>query len=142
MHRVLPSTNAKLAVTAVPGVLPPKAIPAQQLLNNIAQFGLQQGSMTPDQANQIRQNFHSLVLQGAAALPAIREFLQKNQDLNFGAQASPLVGYGSLRAGLLDALSQIGGSEAQALLVQTLGSTADPNEIALLARMKLSPPSE
>src|SRR5437899_1624643 len=43
-------SNVQLAVTAVPGVLPPEAIPAQQLLNNIAQFGLQQGSMTPDQA--------------------------------------------------------------------------------------------
>jgi hypothetical protein len=44
------------------------------------------------------------------------------------------VGYSSLRMGLLDALREIGGPEALAVSVGALQTTADPAEIAVLAR--------
>src|SRR5439155_1934056 len=129
------NTTVETTINTTPAVLLPEAIPAQQLIARFSQSGSGQGNLNADQANQIKQNLHNLVLQGPIAVPAIREFLEKNQDLNFGSATAPLVGYGSLRAGLFDALSQIGGPEAQALLVETLRSTADPSEIALLARV-------
>jgi hypothetical protein len=68
-------------------------------------------------------------------VPAIREFLERNQDLRFdGVNGGDLTGHPSLRAGLFDALQQIGGPEALELSLQTLRTTADPLEIALLAR--------
>jgi hypothetical protein len=91
--------------------------------------------MTPEQAAQWRQNLQTVLQQGAAAVPAIHEFLERKQDLNFGAiTGGDLTGYPSLRAGLISALQQIGGPEALDVSLQTLRTTADPLEIALLAR--------
>ena len=77
----------------------------------------------------------ALTQQGVTALPAIREFLEQNQDLNFAAvSGGGLLGQTSVRAALIDALQQIGGPEATALMLQTLQTTALPSEIAQLAR--------
>jgi len=55
--------------------------------------------------------------------------------LNFeGVKVGNLAGYTSLRQGLFDALREIGGPEALAVTRETLQTTADPKEIALLAR--------
>lgn len=107
--------------------LPASALPAQQIITQLS-------TLDPSQGGQLKQTFQNLLTQGQAAVPAIREFLEKNQDLSFSAAGTAL-GYSSLRAGLFDILAQIGGPEAQALLMQTLRSTADPSEIAALARI-------
>jgi len=91
--------------------------------------------VTPEQVTRWKQGLQQLVQQGATAVPAIREFLEKNLDLRFdGVQGGNVNGYPSLRAGLFDALLQIGGPEAVEVSRQVLRTTADPLEIALLAR--------
>ena len=67
-------------------------------------------------------------------MPAIRAYLDQNQDLAFGVDGSKLTGVPSVRAGLIDALRQIGGPESVALSHQILQTSADPLEISLLTR--------
>ena len=100
----------------------------------MAQVNLSSGGVTPAQAKQFSEGFRQLASEGAAAVPAIGEFLEKNQDLGFGEGGAKLAGVSSLRAGLLEALRQIGGPEALAVSRQVLQTTADPLEIALLGR--------
>jgi hypothetical protein len=101
----------------------------------MAAFDPHQAAITPEQGAELRQNLQELVGQGAAAVPAIRQFLEKNQDVTFDEASGPnAVGYSSLRAGLFDAIKQIGGPEATETFLGTLRSTADPAEIAAMAR--------
>jgi len=65
-------------------------------------------------------------------VPAIREFLGLNRDLDFGSVNE--LGYPSVRAAFLDTLQQIGGREAQGLMLETLQATLVPGEIGRLAR--------
>jgi len=117
---------------------PPRQEPSpytRQLVAGLTQLDLRSGIMTPEQATQWKQGLQAVVQQGAAAVPAIRELLERKQDLNFaGLQDGGLAGYPSLRTGLIGALQQIGGAEALDLSVQTLRGATDPLEIALLAR--------
>jgi hypothetical protein len=76
----------------------------------------------------------NLVLIGPTAVPAIREFLNKRLDHYFGPEDIQQVGFPSIRTALIDALRQIGGSSAIGASYQILKLTADPRELALLAR--------
>jgi hypothetical protein len=68
-------------------------------------------------------------------VPAIRDFLALNQDLNFAAiGGGELTGQTSMRTALINGLQQIGGPEATAHMLQTLQTTTVPSEIELLAR--------
>jgi hypothetical protein len=97
--------------------------------------------MTQDQADAWKQNLGALINYGDNAVPAVREFLAKNLDLDFGPGGRQMFGYSSARAGMIDALTQIGGPSAMGTLTGTLETTADPREIALLAQAldKLEP---
>ena len=107
---------------------------AKELVSKLSQLDLSQG-LSKEQAIELAQSFKQLAAQGTAALPAIREFLERNQDLSFnGVAGGNWIGYSSVRAGLLDDLLTIGGPEAVALSLRTLQTTADPTEVALLAR--------
>ncbi|MEO8427324.1 MAG: hypothetical protein ABI651_09460 [Verrucomicrobiota bacterium] len=128
-----PPARAEFAAAA-PVNIPVSAAYAQQLITQISQVDVSRGVLTKEQADQLKQTFKQLTEQGAAGVPAIRQFLENNQDLSFGEASAKSVGYSSLRAGLLDALRQIGGPEAVAVSQQVLQTTADPTEIALLAR--------
>ena len=114
--------------------LPASSAHAQQLINQLTQVSLGGGALTADQAQQLKQNLSLLTQQGADAVPAIREFLARNQDLNFGEGSPQLVGYPTLRVGLLDGLRQIGGPEAVDVSRQVLQTTANPLELAVVAR--------
>ena len=83
---------------------------------------------------QWKKSLGQLVQGGAGAVPAIREFLARSVDLDFGLEGSQILGYASVRTAMLDALQQIGGPEAFSLMLDTLHTTSDPREIALLAR--------
>lgn len=107
---------------------------SEQLIGQLSQLQIAGGKLTPEQGAQIQNNLRQLVAQGAASLPAIRAYLDQNQDLAFGADGSKLAGVPSVRAGLIDALRQIGGPQAVALSRQVLQSSADPLEISYLAR--------
>ncbi len=90
--------------------------------------------MTAERAALWKQNFEQLVQGGAAAVPAIAEFLKLNKDWTFGAGDAGLLGYGSTRTAMMDALVRIGGPEGTSVLGEILQTTAVPREIALLAR--------
>jgi hypothetical protein len=75
-----------------------------------------------------------LIASGPEAVPAIREFLGRNKDPDWGAGARRVLGYDSARTAMFDALRQIGGAEAEAALAATLSESRSPREIGLLAR--------
>ena len=54
---------------------------------NSYQVDFSRGPITKEQAEQWKQGLQGLIAQGSAAVPAIREFLEQNQELNFGAIA-------------------------------------------------------
>ena len=107
---------------------------ADELVAHLARPEFLIGGMTSQKAEDLKQSFKQLAEQGATALPAISDYLDRFQDIDFDAVgAAKLVGYSSLRIGLLDALGQIGGPEATDLSWKTLEKTGDPQEIAFLA---------
>jgi hypothetical protein len=115
--------------------LPPASALSAQLIQRLAQTGQNQGRLTAEQAAEIKQQLNTLTSQGRAAVPAIRQFLERNQDVSLDDPNGPgSVGYSSLRAGLLDVVKQVGGPESTDTFLSTLRSTADPAEIALLAK--------
>jgi hypothetical protein len=114
--------------------LPPASSGAQQAMARLSQLDAAK-PLTSEQAAAVREDLHRLVSEGTGAVLAIRQFLQENKDTSLDEiKAGSRVGYSSLRAGLFDALRQIGGPESQAVLAETLRATGDPGEIALLAR--------
>jgi hypothetical protein len=143
-----PESKARLVVEPAPVLTAPPALapaPAgsrpepsvytRQLVAALTNLDFKAGPLTPEKAAEWRQGLQQLTQQGAAAVPAIREFLERNRDIDFtAANAGSALGEPSLRFALFDALKQIGGPEAQALAAQTLQTTADPREIALLAK--------
>jgi len=101
--------------------------------------------ITPQKAEELKRSFKELAEQGVAAVPAIREYLERFQDIDFDAAgAGKLVGYSSMRMGMLDALGQIGGPEATELSLQMLQKTGVPSEIGFLAMVleKQLPPEQ
>ncbi len=101
------------------------------LVTSLSQLAVGRGPVTVEQASAWKEKLRQLQQQGQLSIPAIREFLGKNLDINFGADADrKLMGYPSLRLALLDTLQKIGGPEAVATTVQMLQTTADPLELA------------
>lgn len=92
------------------------------------------GTLTPELAAAWKELMQQTVALGPEAVPAVRDFLARNEDFLWGAEARTLLGYDTARAAMFDVLLQIGGADAEAVLGTTLGSTLDPREIALLAR--------
>jgi hypothetical protein len=90
-------------------------------------------ALTAEALQAWKTNFQQLVQSGPAAIPALRAFLVQNQETMFDPEAARALGQRSARLAAFDALRQIGGPEAIALLDQTLGETKVPREIAALA---------
>src|SRR5258708_7861231 len=142
---IAPAGRSSVAVkAAVPAALasPAAAQPARpqasaytrQLVDSLASLDPSKVPRTPEEATAWKQNLQLLIQQGAAAVPAIQELLEKNVDLGFGKEGGDLLGYASARYAMFDALRQIGGTEAAGAMVGVLQSSADPREIALLAQ--------
>jgi hypothetical protein len=89
--------------------------------------------MNTEQVGYGKSSLTQLVQHGAGAVPAIREFLEQNHDWHFSVGNE--LGYPTMRAALFDALQQIGGADAQSLMLETLHSTAAPSDIVHLARL-------
>jgi len=107
----------------------------RQLVVTLAQLDVTHGPISAEHAAAWKESLNQLAAQGEAALPAIREFLEKNLDLNFdAAESGAQMGFPSLRLALLNTMQNIGGPEALAISLQTLQTTADPGEIAALAK--------
>ncbi len=140
------SVSANPAAVAPPAAPQPPLSPApprpepspytRQLVNSLTQLDWARGPLTAEQAAEWKNSLQQLVQQGAAAVPAIREFLERNQDVAFDpAGNGQLLGQSTLRLAMLDALQAIGGPEALELALQTLPTATQPREIAQLARM-------
>ncbi|MBI2924834.1 MAG: hypothetical protein HYY24_03915 [Verrucomicrobia bacterium] len=134
-HPARPPRSSTSPPPAPAPPLGPESAPSQQLIAGLTQLKLSDTGLTAEQAQMVSDSLKQIVAQGGAAVPAIREFLERNQDLSFGTPAGrPGAGPSSLRLGLIDALAQIGSDEALGLSRQVLQTTADPLEIARLTR--------
>ena len=108
----------------------------RQLVAGLTNLDLSHGPLSQQQVDQWKQNLQTLTSQGAAAIPAIREFLDQNQELNFSSVGgASALGQSSLRSAFINALGQIGGPEGTAAMLQTMQSTTPPSEIAQLAQL-------
>jgi len=108
---------------------------AQKLIANLSSIDFSRGPLSSEQVSELNQNIKKIASQGVAAIPAIKEFLERNQDLNFSEFSGGIpTDYPSLRLGLIDALQKIGGPEAIEVGIQTLQTTADPLEVGMLVR--------
>jgi len=108
----------------------------RQLVAGLTNLDLSHGPLTQQQAEQWKQTLQTLTAQGAAAIPAIREFLDQNQEVNFGsAGGANVLGQNSMRSAFINALGQIGGPEGTAAMLQTMQSSTLPSEIAQLAQL-------
>src|SRR2546427_6805277 len=123
--------TAMPTLALAPSSLPEPTAETRQLVNALFQPGM---ALTQEQTAHWKQSLGQLVQEGASAVPAMREFLARNVDMDFGPDLSQILGYSSVRTAMFDALQQIGGPEALSLMLETLQTTSDPREIALLAR--------
>jgi len=139
---VTPNFSIPTRRNTAPAVQPPPSIPAvpaddrspKELVASLTQID-GKNPVTPDQAQAWKQTLQQLVRQGPAAVPGIQEFLAQNQDTNYaGVNGAGQLGYPSLRAGLIDALAQIGGAEATTAMLQILQSSTLPSDVAELAK--------
>jgi hypothetical protein len=133
---VVPDTGGPAVAADVPLVSgPAPTAEMRQLVARVVKLDLSSGAITPEQAQQWKQALHELLQQGGSAVPAIREFLDQNLELNFAdVRGENLLGYSSARTALIETLQQMGGPEALAAQLHTLQTATLPSEIALLAR--------
>jgi len=133
-----PPPRPQRAPAPFPAQTPPEAVPpstAQEVIARVGQPEFFAGGVSPQKAEELKRSFKQLVEEGAGAVPAIRAYLDRFQDVDFDSGgAAKQVGYTSLRMGMLDALRQIGTPEAKELSLQTLQTTGDPQEIGFLAK--------
>ncbi|MGZ4962978.1 MAG: hypothetical protein ACXWKG_03865 [Limisphaerales bacterium] len=91
--------------------------------------------VTAADAKKFHDGLNELVRKGAASVPAIQDYLDKNLDSNYGTvKGAEELGYSSVRHALLDTLKQIGGPESEGAMVHVLQTTAEPNEVGELAK--------
>jgi hypothetical protein len=124
-----------LAATAAPARVPQgePATDSRQLMAALTSLDLK-GPITASDAQKWKESLQQLVHQGPSSVAAIRDYLAQNQDVSYaGVTGADQLGYSSLRAGLLNALGQIGGPESTAAMLQTLQTTVFPTDIATLA---------
>jgi hypothetical protein len=133
-----PPTRPQRAQAPLPTQARPAAVPsaaAQEIIARVGQPDFFTGGVSPQKAEELKRSFARLVEEGAGAVPAIRAYLGRFQDIDFDSVGTgKQVGYTSLRMGMLDTLRQIGTPEAMELSLQTLQTTGDPQEIAFLAK--------
>ena len=104
------------------------------LIGSLTNLDLSHGPLTPEQAQTWKQDYEKLIKAGPESVPAIREFLAQNLDVNFKSLPNgDQLGASSMRLAMFDALRQIGGADALALSSEVMQTTANPKEIAALA---------
>ncbi len=127
--------EASRSETALTSSAPAPSPYTRGLVGSLTGIDLKQGPITPEQAEQWKVGRQALVAQGAAAVPAIREFLLQNQDAQLtAANGGSLLGETSMRLSMIEALRQIGGPEATAAMLETLQNSSAPSELARLAQ--------
>ena len=108
---------------------------AAEIMERLKKFRL--GGPQGQSARQLIFYLESLAQLGTDALPVIRDFLARNEDLEFvgdGRGRESLIP-ASLRLGLFDVLRRIGGPEAESLLADVLKTTGRGLEVLTVSRM-------
>jgi hypothetical protein len=138
-----PETPVLVAATPAPSVAPIRPSPADIM----ARLCALRPPVAPAQMREAVYWLEELVQAGAAALPAIREFLARNEDIELdtsglqsraardGKLPGEFVLPPSLRMGLFEVVRRIGGEEPEKLLADTLGATGRGLEVAYLTRL-------
>jgi hypothetical protein len=133
-----PPVTPKPVVVPTPVVavaMQPVAVTARDRVAEMWELCGIHGPVTAEQAEKFKAHLEELIRGGASSVAAIREFLEKNVDLDFGqVSGGDQLSYSSLRAAFFDALKQIGGLEAQGALVQVLETSAVPGELLEVAK--------
>jgi len=136
-------TPMLVAATPAPPVAPARPSPEDIL----ARLRALRPPVAPAQMREALYWMEELVQAGPAALPAIREFLARNEDIELdtsGLQSRAVrdaklpgdfVLPPSLRMALFDVIRRIGGEEAEQLLADTLPATGRGLEVAYLTRL-------
>jgi len=124
-----------------------------EIIDELAATSLSAGNRRQAQ-RRIDYLFENLAEQGEQAVPYIRDFLNRMEDVDFGIQKSPKdeakeLDYWrsrmvkvplefdnppSLRIGLIDILAEIGGGKAKEAIAEVLTTTGRGFEIAYVAR--------
>ena len=131
---------APVAIPTVPAPAPVRLGPAEIL----GKLQILRGG-NPRQLREAVYWLAELTQHGPGALPAIREFLARNQDIdldtatftqNKSVREVPLdfALPPSLRFGLFDVVRQVGGAEAERILAEALGQSGRGIEIVYLTR--------
>ena len=97
-----PSDPTQPGAVSAPNQSPPTSAGslavAAGLVTRMAQPEFFNDGITPQKAEALKRSFKELAEQGVAAVPAIREYLDRFQDIDFDALgAGKMVGYSSLR---------------------------------------------
>jgi hypothetical protein len=133
----------KRSVLSPTKINPPTSAPAaseemQRILKELAALRIEPGTNAVNTQRRILSLLERLREGGASSLPLIRQFLSTNENISYGnpngkGRQNPLVP-ASLRIGLFDVVSQIGGSEAEKILVESLTNANNAPEIAFLCQ--------
>ena len=92
------------------------------------------GPISPEDAQKWKASLQQLIRQGASSIPAIQDYLAQNLDVNYSnVPGADQLGYATMRAGLLDALGQIGGPQATQAMLQIMQTSVYPTDLSTLA---------
>src|SRR5437773_2895597 len=58
-------------------------VEAREIIARLTHIDLNSGALTSEQAKVLKESFTQLASHGTAAIPAVREFLERNQDIDF-----------------------------------------------------------
>jgi len=109
---------------------------ARRIVADLSSLNLSNAPLSAGQAVWFKDRLANLSVLGSNALPAIAEFLGRNADLYFDTTGSvELAGAPSLRVALIEVVGKLRGPDAGALVKSTFQATADPVELATLARL-------
>lgn len=148
LEAALEAANARPA--PAPFVIPPNPAPAALGRLSPAEIMDKLQTLKGSSSRTLRESVYwlaELAQHGQTALPAIREFLARNEDVDLDALSAPTRGARdvrvpldfvlppSLRFGLFDVLRQIGSAEAEQILAESLTLTSRGVEVAYLARV-------
>ena len=123
----------------------PKQRTAEDILNELAALQVVAGPGQARTQYRILSLLDQLAQEGPAALPALHQFLAARRDVSYEPSAGTTGGNRSrnnsgmlppsLRFGLFDVVRQIGGPEAEQILVQSAGTTGRGAELVYLAQL-------